>query len=86
MSFGFNSVDTIDSTKERRYAAKPLSRMSWEHIKVGQRVQSVLTDVYGRISEIEKPYIAISWENGRISKYKIGDMGNVDVLDEGDNE
>ena len=84
MSFGFtmNSV-TGDEGKTRRYAKRPLSLYILE-IKVGLRVQSVLTDVYGKIKEVKHPYLSILWENGRISSFRKGNFRDVDVIDEQD--
>lgn len=72
MSFGFADDSEVEEVKkEMKYSfLDTLKWQKWESLHVGQEVQSVLTEVFGKISKIDTHYriIEIDWNNGNHTK------------------
>lgn len=83
MGFGFNDTDTDTGDgkpKELEHKLSDvLSYRSWSNLKVGMRVQSILTGSTGSIVELEETLntIHIAWDNGKVSRASRLDMNKV---------
>ena len=86
MGFGFADEGVEEDTKEKiQYSLKDvLKYRPWKEVKIGQRVQSLLTGNEGVIVDKEKllERIEIEWDNGKCSGASRNDMGKVIILED----
>ena len=85
MGFGFGDDgedDKDDDVKKETIECKPSDTLKWaiwSSLKVGERVRSAHTGVYGNISELDNNYklLHITWDNGNQSRASLSDLTKV---------